>query len=63
MDEVPCPALSSTPSITLVSEDDLRELASGFRKRTLVTAKLAGKMGLAMARRTLSGGKNRDADD
>jgi hypothetical protein len=25
--------------------DDLRELASGFRKRTLVTAKLGAKMG------------------
>lgn len=35
--------------------DDLRELASGFRKRTLVTATLAGKMGLAMAKRTLRG--------
>jgi predicted unusual protein kinase regulating ubiquinone biosynthesis (AarF/ABC1/UbiB family) len=35
--------------------DDLRELASGVRKRTLVTARLAGKMGLAMAQRTLRG--------
>jgi predicted unusual protein kinase regulating ubiquinone biosynthesis (AarF/ABC1/UbiB family) len=35
--------------------DDIRELASGFRKRTLVTAKLGAKVGLAMARRTLRG--------
>lgn len=34
---------------------DLRELASGFRKRTLVTARLAGRVGLAMAKRTLRG--------
>lgn len=33
----------------------LDELAKGFRKRTLVTAKLAGKVGLQMARRTLGG--------
>ncbi len=33
----------------------LEELAKGFRKRTLVTAKLAGKMGLSMARRTIAG--------
>ena len=33
----------------------LRELAQGFRKRTLVTAKLASKMGLNMARRQLAG--------
>jgi predicted unusual protein kinase regulating ubiquinone biosynthesis (AarF/ABC1/UbiB family) len=33
----------------------LDELAKGFRKRTLVTAKLAGKMGLAMAKRTIAG--------
>jgi predicted unusual protein kinase regulating ubiquinone biosynthesis (AarF/ABC1/UbiB family) len=46
-----------------VSKDDLKELASGFRKRTLVTAKLAGKMGLAMAKRQLGGGKSRDDDD
>jgi predicted unusual protein kinase regulating ubiquinone biosynthesis (AarF/ABC1/UbiB family) len=39
---------------------DLRELASGFRKRTLVTASLAGKVGLAMAKRTLRG---RDAEE
>jgi len=35
--------------------DDLRELALGFRKRTLVTAKLAGKVGLAMGKRMLRG--------
>lgn len=38
----------------------LRELASGFRKRTLVTARLAGRVGLAMAKRTLRG---KDAED
>jgi predicted unusual protein kinase regulating ubiquinone biosynthesis (AarF/ABC1/UbiB family) len=38
-----------------MADDDLRELASGFRKRTLVTARLAGKVGLAMAKRTLRG--------
>jgi predicted unusual protein kinase regulating ubiquinone biosynthesis (AarF/ABC1/UbiB family) len=38
-----------------MGDDDLRELASGFRKRTLVTARLAGKVGLAMAKRTLRG--------
>lgn len=38
----------------------LEELARGFRKRTLVTAKLAGKVGLKMARRTLAG-KREDA--
>src|SRR5687768_6188704 len=37
------------------SGNGLRELASGFRKRTLVTARLAGKVGLAMAKRTLRG--------
>lgn len=31
------------------------ELAKGFRKRTLVTAGLAGKIGLKMAKRTLQG--------
>jgi predicted unusual protein kinase regulating ubiquinone biosynthesis (AarF/ABC1/UbiB family) len=36
-------------------KEQLENLASGFRKRTLVTAKLAGKMGLSMARRTLVG--------
>lgn len=41
--------------------DDIRELASGFRKRTLVTAKLGAKVGLAMARRTLGGAPNGDA--
>ena len=35
--------------------DSLKELAKGFRKRTLVTAKLAGKMGLKMARRQIGG--------
>jgi len=35
----------------------LEELAQGFRKRTLVTAKLAGKVGLTMARRTLAGAR------
>ncbi len=40
--------------------DKLDELARGFRKRTLVTAKLAGKMGLKMARRTF-GGKAEEA--
>jgi predicted unusual protein kinase regulating ubiquinone biosynthesis (AarF/ABC1/UbiB family) len=34
---------------------DLKELASGFRKRTLVTARLGAKVGLAMAKRTLLG--------
>src|SRR4051794_6339375 len=38
-----------------MGDDDIRELASGFRKRTLVTARLAGKVGLAMAARTLRG--------
>ena len=38
----------------------LDALARGFRKRTLVTAKLAGKVGLKMARRTF-GGKSEDA--
>lgn len=33
----------------------LEELAKGFRKRTLVTAKLATKMGLSMAKRTFAG--------
>jgi predicted unusual protein kinase regulating ubiquinone biosynthesis (AarF/ABC1/UbiB family) len=42
--------------------DDLRELASGFRKRTLVTAKLGAKMGFAMAKRTF-GGKASSAHD
>ncbi len=37
------------------SKKPLEELAKGFRKRTLVTAKLAGKMGLSMAARTLAG--------
>ncbi len=37
-----------------IDDGDLHELASGFRKRTLVTAKLAGKMGLAAAGRMLS---------
>lgn len=41
----------------------LDELAKGFRKRTLVTAKLAGKMGLKMARRTLGGPREPDAVD
>jgi predicted unusual protein kinase regulating ubiquinone biosynthesis (AarF/ABC1/UbiB family) len=35
--------------------DEIDRLASGFRKRTLVTAKLAGRMGVAMAKRTLLG--------
>ena len=35
----------------------LDALARGFRKRTLVTAKLAGKVGLKMARRTFGGKK------
>ena len=43
--------------------DELRELASGFRKRTLLTAKLAGRMGLAMAKRTVRGGGARSDDD
>lgn len=43
--------------------DDIRELASGFRKRTLLTAKLAGRMGLAMAKRTVRGGGVRSDDD
>jgi predicted unusual protein kinase regulating ubiquinone biosynthesis (AarF/ABC1/UbiB family) len=38
----------------------LDELAKGFRKRTLVTAKLGAKMGLSMAKRTLMG-KGSDA--
>lgn len=33
----------------------IRELASGFRKRTLVTAKLGAKVGLAMAKRSIRG--------
>jgi predicted unusual protein kinase regulating ubiquinone biosynthesis (AarF/ABC1/UbiB family) len=33
----------------------IRELASGFRKRTLVTATLGAKVGMAMARRSLRG--------
>ena len=37
--------------------DSLKELAKGFRKRTLVTARMAGKMGLSMARRQLAGKK------
>ncbi|MBX3227237.1 MAG: AarF/ABC1/UbiB kinase family protein [Labilithrix sp.] len=36
-------------------------LASGFRKRTLVTASLAGKVGVAMAKRTLRGRAAEDA--
>jgi predicted unusual protein kinase regulating ubiquinone biosynthesis (AarF/ABC1/UbiB family) len=40
--------------------NDLRDLASGFRKRTLVTAKLAGRVGLAMAKRSLRGGGGDD---
>lgn len=43
--------------------DDLRELASGFRKRTLVTARLAGKVGLAMAKRTLRGRDEQTPED
>jgi predicted unusual protein kinase regulating ubiquinone biosynthesis (AarF/ABC1/UbiB family) len=43
--------------------EDIRELASGFRKRTLLTAKLAGRMGLAMAKRTVRGGAARSEDD
>lgn len=34
---------------------EIKELAAGFRKRTLVTAGLAGKVGLAAAKRTLRG--------
>lgn len=45
-----------------MGDDDIRELASGFRKRTLLTAKLAGRMGLAMARRTVRGGSTADDD-
>lgn len=33
----------------------MKELASGFRKRTLVTASLAGKVGVAMGKRMLLG--------
>lgn len=38
------------------------ELAKGFRKRTLVTATLAGKVGLKMARRTFVKGKANEPD-
>lgn len=41
--------------------NELKALASGFRKRTLVTASLAGKVGLAMAKRTLRGKPAEDA--
>ncbi len=37
--------------------EKLDELARGFRKRTLVTAKMAGKVGLKMAQRTFLGAK------
>jgi len=38
----------------------IRKLASGFRDRTLVTAKLGAKVGFAMARRTLAGARTDD---
>ena len=37
------------------------KLAAGFRGRTLVTARLGARVGLAMARRTLAGGGRDDA--
>jgi len=40
--------------------NELKGVVTGLRKRTLVTATLAGKVGLAMAKRTLRG---RPADD
>lgn len=43
-----------------MADDDeprlLRGVARGFRKRTLVTAKLASKMGMGFVKRTISGG-------
>lgn len=42
--------------------EPLKELARGFRKRTLVTAKLATKMGLKAARRQLTGREEDRAD-
>lgn len=39
----------------------IREFASGFRKRTLVTAKLGARVGLAMAKRQLGGAPKEDA--
>ncbi len=47
------------------SDDDvpLRELARGFRKRTLVTAKLASKVGLGFAKRTVFGRRKSEQSD
>ena len=41
--------------------DDIDELATGFRKRTLVTARLAARLGRKMVGRQIFGG-GRDAD-
>lgn len=45
-----------------MNEEPLTELAKGFRKRTWVTAKLATRMGMKMAKRTFIGGSG-DAPD
>jgi predicted unusual protein kinase regulating ubiquinone biosynthesis (AarF/ABC1/UbiB family) len=41
----------------------IRELASGFRKRTLVTARLGAKVGIAMAKRQLGGARGDEVID
>jgi predicted unusual protein kinase regulating ubiquinone biosynthesis (AarF/ABC1/UbiB family) len=42
---------------------EIKELAAGFRKRTLVTAGLAGKVGIAAAKRKLLGASDTASDD
>lgn len=46
-----------------MSEEPLKELAKGFRKRTWVTAKLATRMGMKMAKRTFIGASDAIADE
>lgn len=46
-----------------MSEEPLKELAKGFRKRTWVTAKLATRMGMKMAKRTLIGADQKVIDE
>jgi len=44
-----------------MTEEPLKGLAHGFRKRTWLTARLASKVGFKMARRSLGRGKKQDA--
>ena len=46
-----------------MNEEPLKELAKGFRKRTWVTAKLATRMGMKMAKRTFIGASEAKADE